>query len=92
MRAMSEGRDVDQPTMPALAAHAGRPDSLHARRVRRPTLDEVAGGRGVPVRVLRVGVGGTDREIIVAKFGQLFEDHAAIKVFVEVSPPDIRTR
>ena len=35
-----------------------------------PQLDEIPGGRGVLVKVLRVGVDGTDQEINEAKYGQ----------------------
>jgi threonine dehydrogenase-like Zn-dependent dehydrogenase len=35
----------------------------------RPALGEVPGGRGVLVRVLRVGVDGTDKEINAAEYG-----------------------
>ena len=57
-------------TMAALAVRPGQAGSLHARRMRRPHLGDVADGRGVLVRVLRVGVDGTDREIIEARYGQ----------------------
>jgi threonine dehydrogenase-like Zn-dependent dehydrogenase len=56
-------------TIAALAVRAGVPHSLHARRIRAPRLDEVTDGLGVLVRVLQVGVDGTDREIIEAQFG-----------------------
>jgi threonine dehydrogenase-like Zn-dependent dehydrogenase len=55
--------------MQAIAVIPGRADSLHLRRVRKPRVDAVAGGRGVLVDVIRVGVDGTDREIIEALFG-----------------------
>jgi threonine dehydrogenase-like Zn-dependent dehydrogenase len=58
-----------QPTMQALAVHPGKPDSMHHRLARRPTVDDIPDGRGVLVRVLRVGVDGTDREIIEAQYG-----------------------
>jgi threonine dehydrogenase-like Zn-dependent dehydrogenase len=35
----------------------------------KPSLDEVPGGRGVLVKVLRVGVDGTDKEINAAEYG-----------------------
>jgi len=55
--------------MQALAVYPGKPNSMHGRVVRRPTVDDVPDGRGVLVRVLRVGVDGTDREIIAADYG-----------------------
>jgi glucose 1-dehydrogenase len=56
-------------TMDAIAVVPGRPDSVHLARVPRPRLDDVPGGRGVLVRVLQVGVDGTDREINAAEYG-----------------------
>jgi len=45
------------------------PGSAHLADIRTPSLSDVAGGRGVLVRVLRVGVDGTDREINAAEYG-----------------------
>ena len=56
-------------TMQAVAVTPGTPDSIHLRTVARPTVDDVPGGRGVLVRVLRVGVDGTDKEINAAEYG-----------------------
>lgn len=56
-------------TMHAIAVHPGVPGSVHSREVARPSLDEVADGRGVLVRVLRAGLCGTDHEIIGGLFG-----------------------
>ena len=56
--------------MRALAVLPGQPGTAHLREVPRPTLDEVPNGRGVLVRVLRVGVDGTDKEINAAEYGQ----------------------
>jgi glucose 1-dehydrogenase len=55
--------------MKALAVHPGKPGSLHLEDVPKPSLDEIARGRGVLVRVLRVGVDGTDKEINAAEYG-----------------------
>jgi threonine dehydrogenase-like Zn-dependent dehydrogenase len=55
--------------MKALAVLPGTPGSLHLRDVPEPSIDEVPGGRGVLVRVLRVGVDGTDKEINQAEYG-----------------------
>ncbi len=55
--------------MQVVAVVPGTPDSLHLREVRRPSLDDVGGGRGALVEVIRVGVDGTDREIVDALFG-----------------------
>src|ERR687883_302059 len=55
--------------MKAIAVFPGKPDSAHLAELPKPSLDEVPGGRGVLVRVLRVGVDGTDREINAAEYG-----------------------
>jgi glucose 1-dehydrogenase len=55
--------------MRAVAVIPGTPNSVHLASIPRPSLDDVAGGRGVLVRVLRVGVDGTDREINMAEYG-----------------------
>ena len=43
---------------------------MHLAELARPSLSDVADGRGVLVKVLRVGVDGTDREINAAEYGQ----------------------
>jgi threonine dehydrogenase-like Zn-dependent dehydrogenase len=55
--------------MKAIAVVPGKPNSLHLADLPRPTLADVPGGRGVLVRVLRVGVDGTDKEINAAEYG-----------------------
>lgn len=55
--------------MKAIAVYPGKPDSVHLRELPAPQLDEIPGGRGVLVKVLRVGVDGTDREIVAAEYG-----------------------
>ncbi len=55
--------------MKAVAVIPGKPNSIHMREVPKPTLDEIPGGRGVLVKVLRVGVDGTDKEINAAEYG-----------------------
>jgi glucose 1-dehydrogenase len=57
-------------TMRAVAVRPGVADSLHLREAPRPSIDDVRDGRGVLVRVLRVGLDGTDREINDAEFGE----------------------
>src|SRR6185312_1785074 len=47
----------------------GKPSSVHLNQLPKPTLDQVAGGRGVLVRVLKVGLDATDKEINDAKYG-----------------------
>ena len=47
----------------------GKPGSAHLAELAKPSLSDVPGGRGVLVKVLRVGVDGTDREINAAEYG-----------------------
>ena len=61
--------------MKAVAVIPGRPDSIHLRDAPKPTLDDVPNGRGVLVRVLRVGVDGTDKEINAAEYGAPPDGH-----------------
>ena len=56
--------------MKAVAVVPGKAGSLHLREVPRPRVEDIEGGRGVLVRVLRVGVDGTDKEINQAEYGQ----------------------
>jgi threonine dehydrogenase-like Zn-dependent dehydrogenase len=56
--------------MKAIAVIPGKPNSMHLREVPMPSVEEVPEGRGVLVRVLRVGVDGTDKEINAAEYGQ----------------------
>ena len=55
--------------MKALAVFPGQPNSLHLAELSKPSLAEIPDGRGVLVRVLRVGVDGTDKEINAAEYG-----------------------
>lgn len=55
--------------MKAIAVIPGTPDSVHLVEMPKPSVDDIAGGRGVLVRVLRVGVDGTDKEINNAEYG-----------------------
>jgi len=55
--------------MRAIAVRPGIPGSVHAREVDRPSVDDVPGGRGVLVQTIRVGLCGTDQEIIDGRFG-----------------------
>ena len=61
--------------MKAIAVHPGVPNSMHLREVAEPSLDEIPGGRGVLVEVLRVGVDGTDKEINAAEYGDAPDGH-----------------
>ena len=55
--------------MKAIAVIPGRPGSVHLAELPRPSVTEVPNGRGVLVKVLRVGVDGTDKEINAAEYG-----------------------
>jgi threonine dehydrogenase-like Zn-dependent dehydrogenase len=77
----------------AIAGTPGRPGSIHLEEVSKPSLDDVPGGQGVLVRVLRVGVDGTDKEINAAEYGTapkgddfLIIGHENFGVVEEVGP------
>ncbi|MBI2827169.1 MAG: glucose 1-dehydrogenase [Planctomycetia bacterium] len=55
--------------MKAIAVHPGKAGSVHLAALPRPRVDEVPDGRGVLVRVLKVGIDATDKEINEAKYG-----------------------
>ncbi len=55
--------------MQAVAVTPGRPHSVHLADLRKPRVEDVPAGRGVLVRVLKIGVDATDREIDEAKYG-----------------------
>ncbi len=56
--------------MKAIAVRPGTPDTVHLAELPKPQTDEIPNGRGVLVKVLRVGVDGTDKEINSAEYGQ----------------------
>jgi threonine dehydrogenase-like Zn-dependent dehydrogenase len=62
--------DARRSTMKAVAVLPGKPNSIHLRDVPMPSARDVPNGRGVLVRVLRVGVDGTDKEINAAEYGK----------------------
>jgi threonine dehydrogenase-like Zn-dependent dehydrogenase len=77
----------------AIAVTPGRPGSIHLEDVPKPSVDEIADGQGVLVRVLRVGVDGTDKEIHEAEYGAapegddyLIIGHENFGVVEEVGP------
>src|SRR4051794_20323746 len=55
--------------MKAIAVHPGKPNSIHLREIPEPSVSAVPDGRGVKIKVLRVGVDGTDKEINAAEYG-----------------------
>lgn len=58
-----------QKIMKAIAVKPGIKNSVHLVEMPTPNLDEIPNGRGVLVKVLRVGVDGTDKEINNAEYG-----------------------
>jgi threonine dehydrogenase-like Zn-dependent dehydrogenase len=85
--------DTTSATMKALAVLPGVPNSLHLVDAPVPSVADVPNGRGVLVRVLRVGVDGTDREINAAEYGAapdgqafLITGHESFGQVVEVGP------
>jgi threonine dehydrogenase-like Zn-dependent dehydrogenase len=61
--------------MKAIAVIPGKPDSVHLAELPAPKVEDVANGRGVLVKVLRVGVDGTDKEINAAEYGRAPEGY-----------------
>src|SRR5512144_515397 len=79
--------------MKAIAVTPGAPGSIHLEEIPKPSLEEIPEGRGVLVRVLRVGVDGTDKEIVAAEYGAAPEGddflvigHESLGVVEEVGP------
>jgi glucose 1-dehydrogenase len=55
--------------MKAVAVRPGVPNSMHLAQLPKPSVSDIPEGRGVLVKVLRVGVDGTDKEINAAEYG-----------------------
>jgi len=79
--------------MKAIAVKPGTPDSAHLVEMPKPSVTEINNGRGVLVKVLRVGVDGTDKEINNAEYGTpppgddfLVIGHEGFGVVEEVGP------
>jgi glucose 1-dehydrogenase len=79
--------------MKAIAVHPGVESSMHLREVDEPRLADIPDGRGVLVRVLRVGVDATDKEINAAEYGDapegddfLITGHEGLGRVVEAGP------
>jgi threonine dehydrogenase-like Zn-dependent dehydrogenase len=56
--------------MKAIAVYPGKPGSIHLAELPKPSVKDIPNGRGVLVKILRVGVDGTDKEINAAEYGQ----------------------
>ncbi|MEO6655783.1 MAG: glucose 1-dehydrogenase [Pyrinomonadaceae bacterium] len=79
--------------MKAIAVKPGIKDSVHLVEMPKPSIDTIANGRGVSVKVLRVGVDGTDKEINNAEYGTapvgadfLVIGHEGFGIVEEVGP------
>ena len=79
--------------MKAVAVIPGQANSIHLAELPKPSVHEVPTGRGVLVRVLCVGVDGTDKEINAAEYGQappgydfLVIGHECFGRVIEVGP------
>src|ERR1051326_9137064 len=55
--------------MKSIAVFPGKPNSVHLADLHQPRMEDIPDGRGVLVKVLRVGVDGTDKEINAAEYG-----------------------
>jgi threonine dehydrogenase-like Zn-dependent dehydrogenase len=85
--------------MKAVAVRPGVPNSVHMVEAPMPKVGDVPGGRGVLVKVLKVGVDATDREINEAKYGAapagvdyLIIGHEVFGKVVEVGPNVTRVK
>lgn len=55
--------------MKAIAVTPGQPNSVHLRDIPEPNIETIPQGKGIRVKVLKVGVDATDREINDALYG-----------------------
>ena len=85
--------------MKAIAVRPGTPDSVHLAELPKPSVTDIADGRGVLVRVLKVGVDATDREINDALYGNapagfdfLVIGHECFGIVEEVGPAVSRVK
>ena len=79
--------------MKAIAVYPGKPNSMHLEEVPLPKVMDIPNGQGVLVKVLRVGVDGTDKEINAAEYGMapegeqfLITGHENFGQVMEVGP------
>src|SRR5258708_5623159 len=61
--------------MKAVAVFPGKANSIRLANLPMPSVNDMPGERGVLVKVLRVGVDGTDKEINAAEYGQAPEGY-----------------
>lgn len=79
--------------MKAIAVRPGTPNSVHLTEIEKPSLEQYPKGNGVLVRVLKVGVDATDKEINDALYGNsppgdshLVIGHESFGIVEEVGP------
>ncbi len=79
--------------MKAIAVIPGQANSVHLADIPKPRITDIPNGRGVLVKILRVGVDGTDKEINAAEYGAappgeniLVIGHESFGVIEEVGP------
>jgi len=65
----SNGIGTNRELVKAVAVIPGKANTIHLREVPKPKVEDVPGGRGVLIKILRVGVDGTDKEINAAEYG-----------------------
>jgi len=65
----SNGIGTNRELVKAIAVIPGKANTIHLREVPKPNMEDVPGGRGVLIKILRVGVDGTDKEINAAEYG-----------------------
>ena len=65
----SNGIGTNRESVKAVAVIPGKANTIHLREVQKPKVEDVPGGRGVLIKILRVGVDGTDKEINAAEYG-----------------------
>ena len=79
--------------MKAITVIPGKADSTSLVDIPEPQISDIPAGRGVRVRVLRVGLDGTDKEIKAGEYGSapagedfLVQGHESFGQVVEVGP------
>lgn len=79
--------------MRAVAVHPGKPNSVHLTELPKPKVTDIPDGKGILVKVLKVGVDATDREINDALYGNappgydfLVLGHESFGIVEEVGP------
>ena len=79
--------------MKAIAVLPGQKNSVHLRDVPKPKVTDVPNGRGVLVRVLKVALDGTDRDIDKGEYGRapegddyLIIGHESFGIVEEIGP------